>query len=169
MNVFDRIDTLPSDYRMTVASLLGDDVVRSMASMRHHDRTTLEHSLAVSTLAYRAARRLRLNARATARGALLHDFFLYDRRQGHNPHHPTRHARVALQNAQARFALEAVEADIILTHMWPIGGPFYSYKESVLVSIVDKIVSSREVFFLFMQTVSRIFRLFASRLVWSMP
>jgi hypothetical protein len=76
---------------------------------------------------------------------------------------------VALQNAQARFALEAVEADIILTHMWPIGGPFYSYKESVLVSIVDKIVSSREVFLLFMQTISRILRLFASHLVWSMP
>lgn len=168
MNILARIDALPPDYRNTVASLLNDDVVRSMASMRHHDRTTLEHSLAVSTLAYRAARRLRLDARATARGALLHDFFLYDRRAGQNPHHPMRHARVALRNAQARFELEPVEADIILTHMWPVGGPFYSFKESLLVSLVDKLVSSREVLILFLQTISRVCCSLAARLVWSM-
>lgn len=168
MTVLEKIESLPHDYRAAVAHLLRDDTVRSMASMRHHDRTTLEHSLAVSTLAYRAARCLRFDAGATARGALLHDFFLYDRRAGQNPHHPTRHARVALQNAQAHFSLEPVEEDIILTHMWPIGGPFYSFKESVLVSIVDKVVSTREVFFLFMKTVSRMFRSLTSRLAWSM-
>jgi uncharacterized protein len=95
-----------------------------------------------------------MDSASVARGALLHDFFLYDRRAGNNPRHMNRHAKVALANARARFALNPVEQDIILSHMWPIGRPFYSYKESLLVSLVDKVVSTREVAIMFARTVA---------------
>jgi hypothetical protein len=77
-------------------------------------------------------------------GALLHDFFLYDWRTSKGRHHPSRHPGVALSNAHARFALNPVEEDIILTHMWPVAKPFYSFKESFLVSSIDKLVSTKE-------------------------
>jgi len=150
----DYVDRLDPEYSAIVAPLIEHDDVRGMDSFRHHDRTAFSHSLGVSTLAYAIAKRVRMDAASVARGALLHDFFLYDRRDGNNPRHPTRHARVALRNARERFELNPVEEDIILAHMWPVGRPFYSYKESALVSLVDKLVSIREVALLFVQTVA---------------
>lgn len=154
---------LEPEFASVVAPLLGHRDVLSMHRFRHHDRTALTHSLGVSRMAYRMARRLRLDARSVARGGLLHDFFLYDRREGKNPKHATRHARVALENARARFSLNAVEEDIILAHMWPVGKPFYRYRESMLVSLVDKIVSIKEVLALFGQTLAAGVARFRSR------
>ncbi|PKL08474.1 MAG: hypothetical protein CVV51_08775 [Spirochaetae bacterium HGW-Spirochaetae-7] len=160
----DIIAKLDPGHRATIDHLLLHDDVLSMDGFRHHDRTALTHSLAVSTNAYRWARRLGFDAESTARGALLHDFFLYDRRDGLKHRHPTRHARVALGNAKARFILNPVESDIILTHMWPVGGPFYSYRESILVSLVDKIVSTKEVLILLGRNVTRWTSIHFSRL-----
>ncbi len=155
---------LDPEYAATVAPLLAHADVRSMDGFRHHDRTALTHSLAVSTTAWALARRLRLDAVSVARGALLHDFFLYDWRVVENSHHPTMHARVALANARARFSLNPMEEDIIVTHMWPIGKPFYSYRESALVSLVDKYVSTKEVTVLFAHGLSALAWSLASRL-----
>ena len=157
-------DRLDPEYAAVVAPLLEHDDVRGMDGFRHHDRTALTHSLAVSTRAWALARRLGLDAASVARGALLHDFFLYDWCDGLNPHHPTGHARVALANARARFELNPVEEDIIVSHMWPVGRPFYSYRESALVSIVDKYVSTREVTLLFFRTLRARTRSLARRL-----
>jgi len=158
------IDGLDPEYAAIVAPLLDHSDVRSMDGFRHHDRTALTHSLAVSTKAYAVAKRLRLDAVSVARGALLHDFFLYDWREVENSHHPTAHARVALANARARFSLNPVEEDIIVTHMWPIGKPFYSYRESALVSLVDKYVSTKEVTVLFARGLAAFAWLVVSRL-----
>lgn len=135
---------LDREFLAAVADVIGHEDVRRMGRIRHHDGSTLAHSLAVAVASYRAARLLGLDARSTARGALLHDFFLYDWRDGVRRGHATRHARVALANARERFDLNGVEADIILTHMWPVGGPFYSYRESALVSAMDKAVAARD-------------------------
>ena len=145
MTSVDYTSSLDPDYAAIVAPLLAHGDVQSMHSFRHHDRTALTHSLSVSTLAFTLARRLGLDSVSVARGALLHDFFLYDRRADKTPFHLNRHAKVALRNARARFRLNLVEQDIILAHMWPVGRPFYTYRESALVSFVDKFVSTREV------------------------
>jgi len=158
------LDDLDPEYAAIVAPLLEHADVRGMDGFRHHDRTALTHSLAVSTRAWALARRLGLDAASVARGALLHDFFLYDWRDGRNPHHPTGHARVALDNARARFSLNPVEEDIIVAHMWPIGKPFYSYRESALVSLVDKLVSTKEVTVLFARGLAAFAWSLASRL-----
>jgi uncharacterized protein len=55
-----------------------------------------------------------------------------------------RHAGIALENAQMYFDLNEMEKDIILTHMWPLSKTIYHYRESLLVSMVDKIVSSKD-------------------------
>jgi uncharacterized protein len=158
------LDGLDPEYATIVEPLLAHDDVLSMDGFRHHDRTALTHSLAVSTRSWAMARRMRLDAVSVARGALLHDFFLYDWREVENSHHPTMHARVALANARARFSLNPMEEDIIVTHMWPIGKPFYSYRESALVSLVDKYVSTREVSVLFSREFAAFTWSFVSRL-----
>jgi uncharacterized protein len=106
-------------------------------------------------VSYYLAKNFRLDAAAVARGALLHDFFLYDWRTTGRRHHPVTHPRTALRNARKRFALTPIEQDIIATHMWPIGKPFYAYPESFLVSSVDKLVSAREAAAMLRQAVAR--------------
>lgn len=67
---------LPPDGRA-----LESEPVRMMGRWQHHGRiTTLDHSLFVAYLSFRAARWLRLDERAAARGGLLHDLYLYDPR-----------------------------------------------------------------------------------------
>ena len=46
--------------------------------IQHGSTTTLDHSIAVSYLAYRLARKLDLDYISVARAGLLHDFYLYD-------------------------------------------------------------------------------------------
>jgi len=114
---------LDPDYLAVVSDILGDEKVRSMGGIRHHDDSVLRHSLTVSLASYYIAKDLGFDAPSSARGALLHDFFLYDWRIEKGRHHRTSHPRTALENARARFALNPIEEDIILTHMWPAAKP----------------------------------------------
>lgn len=131
-------------YSAAVKDLLEEEHVQSMAKIPHHDGSVLDHARKVSRISYLVARRYGLDAVSAARGGLLHDFFLYDWRRDKVPHHATRHARTALENARKYFALNDIEADCILTHMWPLSTRFYHYRESFVVSLVDKLVSARE-------------------------
>jgi len=137
------------EFLSAVRELTEDPAVRSMGNFNHHDATTLRHVISVSLVSYYLARACGLDSSSTARGALLHDFFLYDWRDGIRRQHRTTHPRTALYNALNRFSLNDVEADIIFSHMWPVARPIPKYRESFLVGIVDKIVSTREVFRMF--------------------
>ncbi len=131
-------------FFQAIEPLLANKNVRSMASIRHHQASTLSHSLVISQASWYLAEAFGLDKESCARGALLHDFFLYDWRSEKHPRHATRHAGIALENAQMYFDLNEMEKDIILTHMWPLSKTFYHYRESLLVSMVDKIGSSKD-------------------------
>lgn len=117
---------------------------------RHHDSSIFRHSLRVSFLSYSMGRFLHLDARAMARGGLLHDFFLYDWRDHDLPElakekfHGLEHPAIAVRNAERHFQLSAVERDIIARHMWPLTLRPPGGLESFVVSCVDKHVALRE-------------------------
>ena len=117
---------------------------------RHHDSSIYRHSLRVAFLSYSVGRFLHLDARAMARGGLLHDFFLYDWRDHHLPElakekfHGFEHPAIAVRNAEKHFQLTPVERDIIARHMWPLTVRPPGGMESFLVSCVDKHVALRE-------------------------
>lgn len=128
---------------------LGEDVLKSgkMQALRtfvqHGAVTRYEHCLSVSYIALELADKLRANVdrRSMVRGALLHDFFMYD---WHDPGnlrlmHGFTHAKEALQNAQKEFELNDIERDVIKKHMFPLNIALPRYKETVLVSAADKI------------------------------
>lgn len=127
------------EYFEAVGDLLENRLVLSMSTIRHHRTSTLHHSLVVSQTSFYLAKAFGFDAVSVARGGLLHDFFLYDWRTKDHPHHPTAHPEIALVNARAAFSLNDVEEDIIRTHMWPVTRGFYTYRESFLVSSIDKI------------------------------
>ena len=80
------------------------------------------------------------------RGALLHDYFLYDWHEKSDDHrlHGFTHPARALKNAEEIFDLSVVEKDIIKRHMFPLTPVPPAYRESYLVCLADKICSSYE-------------------------
>lgn len=82
------------------------------------------------------------------RGALLHDFFMYD---WHDPGnlrllHGFTHAREALSTAQKQFELNDIERDVIRKHMFPLNIALPRYRETVIVTIADKVSAVLETF-----------------------
>lgn len=135
------------EFIRTTEELLGSEPVRRMARWTHHGPiTTLDHSLFVAYLSFRAARALGLDARAAARGGLLHDLYLYDHRDksAHPGWQCFDHPRAAAKNAAALTALTAKEENIIRSHMWPLGGSLPRSREAWLVDGVDTFCAGLE-------------------------
>ncbi len=138
------------EYLPLVRDLLAHPDVQSMRALPQHAKgfSCFHHSLLVSYLSFLACRKLGLDARSAARGGLLHDLYLYNW-QDKSTHpwscHAFGHPRTALENARARFPVNPTEADIILTHMFPltITRP-YRCLESLVVSTADKVCAVAE-------------------------
>ena len=135
---------------------LGADVLASprMQGLRgfiQHGRVTrYEHCLSVCYIALRMAQRLHIavDERSLVRGALLHDYFLYD---WHDPDnlrlfHGFTHPGEALRAALEEFELNDVERNVIHRHMFPLTPVPPRYREAVLVSIADKVSAVMETF-----------------------
>jgi uncharacterized protein len=101
----------------------------------------------VSYNSYLVCRVLGLDYQSAARGGLLHDFFLYDWHITKHEEglHGFTHPGTALKNANKKFSLNKIEKDIIEKHMWPLTIRFPKYKESFIVSFVDKYCSVIEI------------------------
>jgi uncharacterized protein len=104
----------------------------------------------VAYFSYRISKYFKLDYRSAARGALLHDFFLYDWRNHDAPDlprekfHGLAHPAIAVANAKKYFSINEIEEDIIKRHMWPLTLVPPKYKESYIVSFADKYLSSKE-------------------------
>lgn len=122
-----------------------------MAQYPQHGSTSrLLHSVAVAFYSYWAASFfcLPFHLEELVRGALLHDYFLYDAQDGDPSHkkHWVRHPEIALHNARREVELSAIEIDIIRTHMFPLTSQPPKYGEAAMVSLIDKLCSAYEFF-----------------------
>ena len=78
---------------------------------------------------------------------MLHDLFLYDwrkRENGRKGLHAFTHPKSAYENASNLFDLNEKESDIILKHMWPVTIKLPKYKESYILTLVDKYCAMNE-------------------------
>ena len=89
-----------------------------------------------------------MDYKSAAIGGLLHDFYRYEWQNRKDKHkflesHGFAHARDALINAHQYFPhlMNQKIDDIILRHMFPLNKVPPKYKESWIVSLVDKYVS----------------------------
>ncbi len=139
-----------TEYYETVGDILQHEEFRKLKDYFHHNSSIYNHVHDVAYLSYRISKFLRLDYRSTARGALLHDFFLYDWRNHDVPDlprekfHGLEHPKIAVANARKYFSLNDIEEDIIRKHMWPLTLVPPKYKESYIVSFADKYLSSKE-------------------------
>lgn len=133
--------------------------------IQHGNTTVMAHVIEVAVMSCRIAEALRIkvNKRALIRGALLHDYFLYDwheKRRGHNIHGFT-HPYKALANADEDFILNDIERNVILRHMFPLTPVPPMCREAWIVCMADKYCSTRET----MYTIARCGKLM-KRTLW---
>lgn len=120
--------------------LLLTDEVQSMAQWSHHGSVScLDHSLFVAFTSFCLAKKWGLDVEAVARGGLLHDLYLYHKRDrsAHTGLQCFDHPRIAAENSEKITSLSAKEKNIILAHMWPCGGEMPKSREAFLVNWVD--------------------------------
>ena len=128
------------EYMDHVGHLIDTKKVQRLGEITHHYHSTrLEHSINVSYTSYKLAKKLGWDAKSTARGGLLHDLFFYDWRDTKfNKSHAWIHPRIAVRNAQKLTLLNKIEKDIIVKHMFGATIAPPRYKESWIVTCVDK-------------------------------
>lgn len=137
------------EYLNIISHIMENEEFSQMKDIKHHDSTRLKHSLKVSYYSYRIAKFLKLDYKDVARGGLLHDFYLGQVNEQKNVKakfllFTTKHPNEALDNASKFFELNEKEQDIIVSHMFPVDIKIPKYAESWIVSIVDKVVSTKE-------------------------
>ena len=141
------------EFRNIVKEIVKNDKFKKMREIKQHRFTNCyNHSINVATKCFIFAkkRNIKIDVPSLVRGALLHDFYLYDWREDKLKHkgHLYEHPQVSFENATKEFGdLNEIEKDIILSHMWPINlFKFPKYKESFLVCFSDKICAAKEIF-----------------------
>ena len=128
---------------------------RSAAFCQHGRISVRSHSLMVAECSLQIRQKLLLlgiecRERELVRGALLHDYFLYDWHVKDKTHrlHGFFHPGTALANAQKEYVLSEREKNIILRHMWPLTPCPPACREAWIVTAADKYCSLRETLFL---------------------
>jgi len=134
-----------SEYYSCVSDIIGCRQLIRLRSITHHISTTrFQHCLNVSYYSWLVCRKLGLNARSAARAGLLHDLFFYDRKEYNSSRekgqlsHSAMHAFIAVQNAAELTPLTPLERDMIEKHMWPATRPLPKYKETYIITLIDK-------------------------------
>ncbi len=127
---------------------------RNRAFIQHGNVTVHDHCMDVAKYSLAISDKLRIpcNRKELIRGALLHDYFLYDWHDKdhvkiHNLH-GFYHPGIALQNASKEYILTSREQDIIKKHMWPLTVVPPMYREAWIVTTADKWCSLLETFHL---------------------
>lgn len=122
---------------------------KTKENIQHGNMSVKRHSLRVAAASLSLAHKLHIpcEEKDLIRGALLHDYFLYDwhkkdnREPGlHGFYHPAR----ALKNAKKEYQLSPREKDIIAKHMFPMTVKPPLCREAWVVTMADKYCSLLE-------------------------
>ena len=133
-----------TEFFNIIQDIISNDTVKQMKHYRQHCNTSCyKHCMQVAYFTYIACKKLKLDYISATRAAMIHDLFLYDWRKKYRDIdlpglHAFVHPQIALKNASQLFALNEMEKDIIAKHMWPVTFGLPKYRESYIVTVMDK-------------------------------
>ena len=133
------------------SDIIGSENFRSTRNyIQHGSMPVYRHCMDVADQSIKISKFLGVvcNERDLIRGALLHDYFLYDWhdkcRENYQRLHGFYHPGIALKNAQKEYDLTDREKDIIKKHMWPLTVVPPLCREAWIVTTADKYCSLLE-------------------------
>ena len=143
-----------TEYKLAKELLTrGKDIILSPEAqvlktfVQHGETTVFEHCLSVAKFSLLMAHflertlKIDIDKDSLVRGALLHDYFLYDWHDKTVPGrrvHGFTHPGTAMRNAERDFGLNDLERDIISKHMFPVTPFPPMHRESIIVNLADK-------------------------------
>lgn len=121
------------------------EFIKRKKFMHHENESVYDHSLEVAYNSYLFAKKHNLNCKDISIGALLHDFYYNSWQESYTKKsffkmHGFIHAREALNNSRKFFPhlMNKKIEDIILKHMFPLNIRLPKYKETWVVTLIDK-------------------------------
>lgn len=144
LNLLNKISN-NKDYNNEIKDIVEDEDFDKIKTIVHHGTSRLNHSLRVSYLSYKLAKRFKCDSKVAAQAGLLHDFFF--EKEGNNIkgfklifNHP----KIARENARHLFNVDDKVQNVIETHMFPFCLSLPASKEAWIVSTIDKVVATSE-------------------------
>lgn len=137
------------EYLSIIDEIIKNDEFKKMSKINHHNTTRMNHLIKVSFRSYRIAKYFDLDYKEAAIGGILHDFYSLEIKECDKFKEKFKlfsigHPSIALENANNNFNLNEKEKNIIVSHMFPISKKLPRYKESWIVTGVDKFFSIGE-------------------------
>lgn len=140
-------------YRYGKDIIISEEAQQLKKYTQHGHTSVFEHAISVTKYSLIYAHLLervfhkKIDYQSLVRGALLHDYFLYDWHTDHDHGlHGFTHPKTALKNAMKDFDLNPIEQDIIRKHMFPLVITPPKYIESAIICCADKWCATCETF-----------------------
>ena len=114
---------------------------KKLKDIKHHGLNRYIHIMRVSKFTYKITKFLKLDYVSATRAALLHDYFI---ESSDNKEVFANHPHIALNNAMNDYGLNIKEQNAIESHMFPLGRTLPKYRESWILTLVDKTVAIYE-------------------------
>lgn len=136
---------MKDSFNSCIQDIVKNEQFNKLKEEIHHGITRYDHSYRVAKWTHIIGKAIKMkNLEQTTRAALLHDFYVNDELTGSGPKRLGTHPETALENSLKYYELDNIQKDIIKTHMFPCNLTIPKYKESWLVSTVDKVVGTYE-------------------------
>ena len=135
------------EFQNIIKDFIKNETVQEMKKYRQHFQTScFEHCYTAAYYCYILCKKWNLDYVSAARGAMLHDLFLYNWRENNNRKglHAFTHGKIACENACRLFDLNEKEKNMIHTHMWPVTFAFPKSIEGFILTFVDKYCATME-------------------------
>lgn len=136
-------------FKDIISDIIQNENFKSMKNHIHHGNiSAYRHSITVAYLCYNyhINKNPSYDINEFVRGALLHDYYLYDwhnKGEGHKLH-GFRHPYFAYKNAKKDFNITPLMKDIIIHHMFPLTILPPKSKAAFMVSHFDKVATIRD-------------------------
>lgn len=146
------MNTLETFFKYSLPILKDKNMLSSLKNTQHGTVSVFTHCIMVAKYSYLLNEMfdLKCNIKSLIRGALLHDYFLYDwhkipKEVAREGLHGFKHPVIAAKNARREFDISPREYAIIICHMWPLTFTRVPFnREAWIVCCVDKYCSLLE-------------------------
>ena len=135
---------MQKEFNNIIKDIVTNEEFMKLQNEVHHSTTRFNHSLRVAYEVYNKLKDNNQNYVDATRAALLHDFFFDDDLSSSQNDRLNNHPLIALENAKKYFDINELQENIILSHMYPLSYCLPRFKESWIVSLMDKKVTKLE-------------------------